>query len=176
VPVPLLNHGRALDLLNTVWADRSGVHDALGDTALAGDWAGSVLTDAGAVTLRGLRDALRILAAERTGDPRPVATGHQERVVAAVAAVNAVSALAPRWPVLADGNLEFASQASGEDRLLGELAGEGVRFFADEPELRACLAPGCVLYFVKDHPRREWCSTACGNRARAARHYARHRR
>jgi predicted RNA-binding Zn ribbon-like protein len=41
--------------------------------------------------------------------------------------------------------------------------------------LRACHAPGCVLYFVKDHPRREWCSTACGNRARAARHYRRHR-
>ena len=37
-------------------------------------------------------------------------------------------------------------------------------------------APGCVLYFIKDHPRREWCSTACGNRARAARHYARHTR
>jgi hypothetical protein len=45
----------------------------------------------------------------------------------------------------------------------------------DSPRLRACQAPGCVLYFVKDHPRREWCSTACGNRARAARHYRRHR-
>jgi predicted RNA-binding Zn ribbon-like protein len=40
--------------------------------------------------------------------------------------------------------------------------------------LRACYAPGCVLYFVNSHPRREWCSTACGNRARAARHYQRH--
>jgi predicted RNA-binding Zn ribbon-like protein len=37
--------------------------------------------------------------------------------------------------------------------------------------LRACRAPGCVLYFAKTHPRREWCSVACGNRARAARHY-----
>ena len=143
MPNPPLNHGRALGLLNTVWADRSGVHDALGDTALAGDWAGSVLTNDGAVTLRGLRDALRILAADRTGDPRPVATGHQERVAAAVAEVNAVSSLAPCWPVLTDGNLESASQASGEDRLLGELAGEGVRFFADEPEVRA--SPGAGL-------------------------------
>jgi predicted RNA-binding Zn ribbon-like protein len=52
-----------------------------------------------------------------------------------------------------------------------ELFGQGDGF-----ELRACLAPGCVLYFVKDHPRREWCSAGCGNRARAARHYARHGR
>jgi predicted RNA-binding Zn ribbon-like protein len=41
--------------------------------------------------------------------------------------------------------------------------------------LRACYAPGCVLYFVKAHPRREWCSDACGNRVRAARHYQRSR-
>jgi predicted RNA-binding Zn ribbon-like protein len=46
----------------------------------------------------------------------------------------------------------------------------------ERPRLRACNAPGCVLYFVKDHPRRQWCSNACGNRARAARHYQRHRK
>ena len=32
-------------------------------------------------------------------------------------------------------------------------------------QLRACEAPGCVLMFAKDHPRRTWCSAACGNRA-----------
>jgi predicted RNA-binding Zn ribbon-like protein len=37
----------------------------------------------------------------------------------------------------------------------------------------ACHAPGCVLYFLKTHPRREWCSVTCGNRVRAARHYER---
>ncbi|WP_225993278.1 CGNR zinc finger domain-containing protein [Actinomadura rudentiformis] len=46
----------------------------------------------------------------------------------------------------------------------------------DRLQLRACLAPGCVLYFLKNHPRREWCTAACGNRARGARHYRRHRR
>jgi predicted RNA-binding Zn ribbon-like protein len=34
-------------------------------------------------------------------------------------------------------------------------------------------APGCVLLYVSDHPRRQWCSNACGNRARQARHYRR---
>src|ERR671918_444350 len=42
-------------------------------------------------------------------------------------------------------------------------------------ELRLCGAPGCVLIFEKDHPRRAWCSAACGNRARQARHYRRTR-
>jgi predicted RNA-binding Zn ribbon-like protein len=37
------------------------------------------------------------------------------------------------------------------------------------------LEPNCVLFFIKDHPRREWCSPGCGNRARVAHHYDRHR-
>lgn len=44
----------------------------------------------------------------------------------------------------------------------------------DQERLKACLAPGCVLYFMQNHPRREWCSAGCGNRARVARHYRRH--
>ena len=39
--------------------------------------------------------------------------------------------------------------------------------------LKVCRAPGCVLAFLKEHPRREWCSPGCGNRARQARHYRR---
>ncbi|MEU1601426.1 CGNR zinc finger domain-containing protein [Streptomyces sp. NPDC005708] len=40
--------------------------------------------------------------------------------------------------------------------------------------MRPCLAPNCLLFFVKNHARREWCSPACGNRVRVARHYRRH--
>ncbi|GAB3826311.1 CGNR zinc finger domain-containing protein [Dactylosporangium cerinum] len=56
------------------------------------------------------------------------------------------------------------------------IAEEAVALFAgpDRLLLRACHAPGCVLYFVRNHPRREWCSDGCGNRARVARHYQRH--
>ena len=72
-------------------------------------------------------------------------------------------------------DISITEQLGPEERRLGELAAEAVRFFGSDPQLRACLAPGCVLYFVKDHPRREWCGPACGNRARAARHYRRHR-
>ncbi|MFJ6154554.1 CGNR zinc finger domain-containing protein [Micromonospora profundi] len=45
---------------------------------------------------------------------------------------------------------------------------------ATREQLRACPAPRCVRYFVKDHPRQEWCKPSCGNRARVARHYQRH--
>ncbi len=159
MPAPRLGQGRIVDLLNTVWVDGSGVHDDL--------------TDASA-DLRGLRDALRVLAAHRTNDPRSVAVGHEARVPEAVATLNAASARAPGWPTLVDERLVWASDTGGDERAIGELAGEAVRFLAAGPDLRACLAPRCVLYFVKDHPRRAWCSTGCGNRERAARHDARH--
>lgn len=41
-----------------------------------------------------------------------------------------------------------------------------------EGHVRMCGRPECVLLFVKDHPRREWCSKGCGDKVRAARHYA----
>ena len=160
MPAPRLGQGRIVDLLNTVWADGDGVHDDLTDAT---------------EELRALRDAVRVLAADRTSDPRAIATGHEARVADAIAALNAASARAPGWPTLDGGRLVWASQARGDERTVGELAGEAVRFLAADPELRACLAPRCVLYFVKDHPRRAWCSTGCGNRERAARHYARNR-
>lgn len=37
-------------------------------------------------------------------------------------------------------------------------------------KIKVCPAPGCILFFEKSHPRREWCSPACGNRVRVARH------
>ncbi|MFJ6673216.1 CGNR zinc finger domain-containing protein [Actinosynnema sp. NPDC091369] len=42
--------------------------------------------------------------------------------------------------------------------------------------LRQCEAEDCVLVFLPAHPRRRWCSpTRCGNRARVARYYQRHK-
>ncbi|XVS66513.1 CGNR zinc finger domain-containing protein [Actinosynnema sp. CA-299493] len=43
-------------------------------------------------------------------------------------------------------------------------------------DLRQCEAEDCVLVFLPAHPRRRWCSpTRCGNRARVARYYRRHK-
>ncbi|MFI6316998.1 CGNR zinc finger domain-containing protein [Nonomuraea sp. NPDC050556] len=42
--------------------------------------------------------------------------------------------------------------------------------------IRECSADDCVMVFLPANPRRMWCSpTRCGNRARVARHYQRHR-
>ena len=40
--------------------------------------------------------------------------------------------------------------------------------------VRTCQAPSCGFFFF-GRPDQEWCSIPCGNRARAARHYARRR-
>jgi predicted RNA-binding Zn ribbon-like protein len=97
--------------------------------------------------------------------------------------INGASVGAPRSPValwrraeppVADVHLHGASRA---EVVLAGLAVSAIELLTGPAgeALRACGAPGCVLLFLKDHPRREWCSTACGNRARQARHYARTR-
>ncbi|MFD3688026.1 CGNR zinc finger domain-containing protein [Nocardiopsis sp. NPDC058631] len=41
--------------------------------------------------------------------------------------------------------------------------------------LASCEADGCEWFFLRTHARRQWCSTRCGDRVRAARAYARKR-
>ncbi|WP_306361126.1 CGNR zinc finger domain-containing protein [Nocardia sp. CC227C] len=42
--------------------------------------------------------------------------------------------------------------------------------------VKRCAADDCVMLFLPAHPRRQWCSAErCGNRARVARYYRRHR-
>ena len=41
--------------------------------------------------------------------------------------------------------------------------------------LAACEADGCQRFFLRTHARRQWCSTRCGDRVRAARAYSRKR-
>lgn len=173
-----------VQLMNTVWADRGVAQDALATPGEFRAWLRVVCPHerargADLERFRVLRDALRRLAALRTADDRPAAASATTDARRAVADVNAAAALAPTWPklVLRGRTLEqtVADSAPPGDRLLTTIAREAIDLFASA-ELRACRAPGCVLYFVHDHPRREWCSSACGNRARVARHYERHRR
>jgi len=127
---------------------------------------------------RALRDALRRLAGYVTRDTRPAAASAMTDVAAALDLVNATAAEvpAPRL-VLLDGRLEPGTHQGPSPAATGlaRVAEQAVALFGGEEagRLRACYAPGCVLYFVKTHPRRAWCSVACGNRVRAARHYQR---
>ncbi|MER5311278.1 ABATE domain-containing protein [Streptomyces sp. NPDC002773] len=122
---------------------------------------------------RALRDAVRTLigVAVRGGDaPRE-----------AVETINEQVRTAPRWRELSWDEGPRALARASVDHLAtarAEIAQHAVDLFGggEIEQLRACHAPGCVLYFLKDHPRREWCSAGCGNRARAARHYERNRK
>lgn len=198
---PLLGEPLSVELMNTVWADRGHVHDALSTdgealawlravgprlTATAPDVATWLMTDrpaaltTTAADLRRLRDALRRLAADATHDPRPAAASALRDRDAARAVLNQAAAAAPPWPALdwsPDGEPErtlHVAHPAGVG-ITALLATEFIDLLTGEQrsQLRACLAPGCVLYFAKDHNRREWCSPGCGNRARAARHYQR---
>jgi predicted RNA-binding Zn ribbon-like protein len=199
---PLLGEPLPVDFMNTIWADRAGVHDALSTDAEVWDWLQTVqqrlapsdtavdhwlrvgtrsdLSDAGS-RLRRLRDALRRLAADLTADPRPGAASAIPTAAEALDVLNRTAAAAPRWSMVEVTATHAMTRDTSTDvspgtAVAGLLAEQAIDLFTGEirSDLRACLAPGCVLYFVKHHPRREWCSTACGNRMRAARHYQRH--
>jgi predicted RNA-binding Zn ribbon-like protein len=175
-------------MMNTIWADTTGVHDDLTTPAALRNWVALVndqdadaLDDPGLDELaeaRALRDSLRRLAAFGTDDPRPAAQSPVDTVDEAVAAVNEAVAHRPHTQLtVRDGQLrrDNPPHASPTRTALAELAHNAIDLLTGPTaaKLRACQAPGCVLYFVKTHPRREWCSEACGNRTRAARHYQR---
>ncbi|MBI2237124.1 MAG: CGNR zinc finger domain-containing protein, partial [Actinobacteria bacterium] len=46
---------------------------------------------------------------------------------------------------------------------------------SDRTRLGICAAPRCGRFFLAARPKQVWCTRACGNRARVARHYARTR-
>ncbi|MFD4770566.1 CGNR zinc finger domain-containing protein [Streptomyces niveus] len=196
---PLLGEPLPVELMNTIWADRDGVHDELTHPEGLAAWLRGVqprlapadgpslarLSNPSADELRRfrqLRDALRRLAAVTTGDTRLAQDTGSDPLTTAVSAVNEACAYAPSWSALTwtgDGGPTRTDIADGAlpARILSRAAEEGVRLFTGpgRAELRACHGPRCVLFFVRSHPRREWCSADCGNRARVARHYRRRR-
>ncbi|WP_275003481.1 CGNR zinc finger domain-containing protein [Promicromonospora iranensis] len=171
-------------LMSTIWADAEGLHDDLREPSDVDAWLDAVGVDrhgarTGAdelVSARALRDAVRFLAAQVTGDDRQAAIAPVPDVGVAVRCVNAAAARlpAPRLEINGEAVREgVAIDGSAVTAGLARVAGESIALLGSSgaARLRACYAPGCVLYFVKAHPRREWCSVACGNRVRAARHY-----
>jgi predicted RNA-binding Zn ribbon-like protein len=175
-------------LMSTIWAGQDGIHDDLSTTAALDEWldavgmdrAGTHATGHELAKARALRDAVRRLAGYVTQDTRPAAVSATTDVATALDLVNSTAAElpAPRLAVR-DGRLELGAHRgpSPVTTRLAQVAEQAVQLLsgAEAVRLRACYAPGCVLYFMKTHPRREWCSVACGNRVRAARHYQRAR-
>ena len=181
---PLLGEPLSLDLVNTrIRSDGTDV-DLLDAPAALATWLAAEsgrLSWSGAVSaadlraVRTLRDAIAaLLSARRVGvRPRPQA-------VKVVNTALSTSTPATRLVWTATG-ARAARRAAGLQRemLLCALAMDAVNLMTgpDAALVRTCEHPECVLQFLARNPRRRWCSASiCGNRARVARHYARHQK
>jgi predicted RNA-binding Zn ribbon-like protein len=132
-----------------------------------GDLCLPAATEALLMRFRSLRAALREIFASRANDQQPPAD--------ALATLNAVLAAAPRIPRLdwnASGwharSIDLAHDP--ETAALAVVARPTLELIGSVGQ---CQAPGCVLFFLREARRRNWCCAACGNRGRVARHYLR---
>jgi predicted RNA-binding Zn ribbon-like protein len=117
-----------------------------------------------------LRDAVRAVAAAISNE--------QQEPADEVALLNVTAAAAPTWSELVDGRAVQRTAAAEVDAALATLAASAIDIFggAQREQVRACGRwPLCVRFFVKNHPRRGYCSPTCANRARAMRHHDRHK-
>ena len=175
-------------LMNTIWADRSDIHDSLTSHEQLVSWtrqcgyadpeppAAAHLT-----RTRTLRDTLRSLAAEAVADDRPGAVNPDITTGWALAQLAEFTHHAtPRLERAGETGaftLGWDLHTDGYDRFLTTIAVQATTMLTESADrLSACHGPGCVLYFFRTHGRREWCSATCGNRARVARHYKRHKK
>jgi predicted RNA-binding Zn ribbon-like protein len=170
----------AIDLANTVMMVREGESvDLLADDGLT-RWLEAERERLGECAfavkrreqLHDLRDAVRELCiASAAAAPLPAK---------ALECVNTASAEAPVSPQLLrdeSGSLEITERNGPGDpmaQLLARLARSAIELLGgpDRERLKLCTAPSCGMFFLGT---RRWCCSACGNRARAARHYRRAR-
>lgn len=170
---------QALEFASTVRHDgHGGLTDDLATPEGFTAWAGVAADEALRQRVVELRWAVRSLFAHAVRADERLDTPLLPAFERALKTVNEAAARAPRVA-----RLEWADQpvlryqdfADDGDRLLAGLATAAIEFLASGAELRACQGPRCVRYFVKSHPRQEWCKPSCGNRARVNRHYHRTR-
>ncbi|MFG2004574.1 CGNR zinc finger domain-containing protein [Spirillospora sp. NPDC048911] len=180
-PAPGAADYPALDFVNTAIALPGGQFiDLLGTPQGANRWLtehGLAPADAGvqemcAAQLRSLREHLRSLFAARVaGVPA---------LPAALSAVNDALSRAPTALLLywdeKNGPYRAAPCPTNEilDHALATLSANSADLLTgpDAERLTACGSPPCSRYLLR-HGRRHWCSVRCGDRARAARAYAR---
>jgi predicted RNA-binding Zn ribbon-like protein len=175
----------ALALVNTQHARGGRTVDDLADTEALRSWFVArdlvelperlVVRARDLEATRQLRGAVRELLLARIDGGRPPPS--------ALTVVNDRAAAAPlvatvEWPA-ADGprSVVRAMVRSGVPCALATVAADAIDLVCGPraPALLACAAPGCVRLLVRDHARRQWCSTGCGDRVRASRYYRRHR-
>ncbi|GAA1709957.1 CGNR zinc finger domain-containing protein [Fodinicola feengrottensis] len=176
ITVPGETASVALALVNSLHAGPNGDIDHLASPEAAASWLRSrgllqsdtVLREVS--SLAQLRAAVRELflafLEERDADPAAVDTVNE-----AAAATPGASSVAwpPTGPVRTWSTIRPGTLAEA----LAAIAGDAIDVLCTEraATIRVCEAHGCVRVFFREHARRRWCSTTCGDRVRAARHY-----
>ncbi|GAA2688051.1 CGNR zinc finger domain-containing protein [Nonomuraea recticatena] len=180
-PAPGAEDYLALDFVNSAIALPGGQFiDLLGTPGATNQWLterGLAPADAGvqemcATQLRSLREHLRgLFAARVAGVPA---------LPAALSAVNDAMSRAPTAALLQWDEKKGPYRATPcptteiIDRALATLAANTADLLTspDAERLTTCGSTPCNRYLLR-HGRRHWCSIRCGDRARAARAYAR---
>jgi predicted RNA-binding Zn ribbon-like protein len=181
---PLRDEPAAIELHNTIYAVAGQACDGLADAASSAAFlsliaprltsreppAGPAPNPSQLATLRAtVRDALHSIVNTTPLTPKTaVALNRYASAARSSATVQ----------IAADGSVTDGVDWHGASRidvLLAAFAADTIELLTGphREQIKACGAPGCVLLYLRDHPRRQWCSNACGNRARQARHYER---
>ncbi|MFF1711941.1 CGNR zinc finger domain-containing protein [Streptomyces sp. NPDC058268] len=153
--------------------------DLLGTPARAEQWlaqrdlapADAGLAEVCAALLRSLREQVRSLLASRVAG--------QAALPAAVTAINDAMTRVPTaslllWDEKGPYRATPHPTTAIVEHALAAIAADAADLLTspDSTRLTACASPPCNRFLLK-HGRRQWCSTRCGDRARAARAYAR---
>ncbi|MFD1930106.1 CGNR zinc finger domain-containing protein [Nonomuraea mangrovi] len=176
----LIGEPLALDLINTRPLDT----DLIATPDLLRRWLDleadrlpgfdGVLSEDDVTAVRGVRDHASaavhaLLSGERPGEAALRGLNDAQRAAPAVRELS--------WDGAALTATEVRTGPPGV-RLAAALAEAAADLLGDQASgrIRQCEAHDCVMLFLPAHPRRRWCAAAlCGNRARVARHYRRHR-
>lgn len=179
-PAPGEGSSVALALVNTLLRGRGGELDLLRGPDSVASWLAE-RTPAGARPRIRRVDVTR-LASLRAAVHEVFTAVADERAPerGAVAVLNEYAAAVPRavqlhWSPAGPERSLLARRSTSVDAAMAAIATDAIEVVCGSrgPLLRRCEARGCVRVFLREHARRRWCSTACGDRVRAARHYAR---
>jgi len=182
-PAPGADRHPALGLANTPLALPSGEIDLLATPADAAAWLignglappGAVVLDLCAQRLRALRGHLRGLFSAHVTGTAPSPAGLE---AVNVALTRAPSADILRWDP-SRGLYRAAAHPIDQmlERALAVIAADAADLLTGPAasRLAACGSPPCRRFLLRTHAARHWCSVRCGDRARAARAYARRR-
>jgi len=172
-----------LELVNTQFALGGQLRDGMQTPGDLAEWLEANAAEFGDLCLpapseallrrfQSLRAALRGIFGSRANDQQPPAD--------ALATLNTVLAAAPRfsrldWDARGPRVRSIDLAEDPETPVLAAVARSALEVIGSGTEAKVgqCRAPGCVLFFLREGRRTNWCSAACGNRARVARHYLR---